>query len=150
MATTEVILMDDVANLGAQGDVVKVHDGYARNFLFPKKLAAPVTEATRRRLVKLRKEREVSRQAETATAQLTVAALSRAKVVIRQKTSDGTHLYGSVTEADIAAVLVAQGVAISKDAIRLDHPLKELGSFDVKVRLHPDVEASVKVAVVEA
>ena len=146
---TEVLLMDDVADLGEQGDVVTVSDGYARNYLLPRKLAAPVTEATRRRLVKLQKEREVQRKLELDRAQAQAARQAGVSCTITVKASEGDHLYGSVTAADIAKALGDQGIPTDRHAVLLDQPIKELGCYDIKLKLHPKVEGTVKVWVVE-
>jgi large subunit ribosomal protein L9 len=146
----ELLLIATVPDLGAEGDVVTVADGFARNYLLPRKLAAPVTEGTRRQLAKMQKEREVKRKAEVGTARTIASALSQASVTLSAKTTgEGGHLYGSVGAADIVTALADQGIKLDKSAIELEHPIKELGCFDVKVKLHADVEASVKVWVVE-
>lgn len=146
---TEVLLMQDMPNLGDEGAVVKVADGYARNFLFRMKLAAPVTDAARRRLEKLRKEREAVRKATLADAQRKGAALKDTSVTIRAKTSDGETLYGSVTAADIADAVTALGTAVDRAMVLLEHPIKALGTFDVVVKIHQDVSSTVKVWVVQ-
>jgi len=146
----QVLLISNVPDLGSEGDVVTVADGFARNYLLPKKLAAPVTEATRRKLAKMQKERETRRKAELNTARTVAAALAQASVTLSAKTTgEGGHLYGSVGPAEIATALAEQGIKIDKLAIDLEHPIKELGCFEVKVKIHPEVESSVKVWVVE-
>jgi len=146
---TEVLLMGDVTDLGSEGDVVTVADGYARNYLFPSKLAAPVTEATKRRLEKMRRDREAAVAAQRAEAQELAAKLADMSCTIPVKVGGDEKLYGSVTAGDIADQLKPQGVEIDRHQIELAQPIKELGVFDVKIRLHPDVESSVKVWIVE-
>jgi large subunit ribosomal protein L9 len=146
---TEVLLMSDVANLGREGDVVKVADGYARNYLLPKKLAAPVAEATRRKLAKIRQQREANREAELASARELAAKLQGVSVTIAVKTGTEDKLFGSVSAASITDAVTAQGIELPKHAIQLEHPIKELGVFDVKAKLHAEVEATIKVWVVE-
>jgi large subunit ribosomal protein L9 len=146
---TEVLLMAEIADLGIEGDVVKVSDGYARNYLLPRKLAAPVTEATRRKLVKLREVRDVERKVVLTAAKDMAARVEKLSCTIAMKTAGEGKLYGSVTTADIADNLKKQGVQIDKQSILMDAPVKELGVFDVKVVLHPEVEATVRVWVVE-
>ena len=146
---TEIFLMAKVADLGDEGDVVTVADGYARNYLFPKNLAAPVTDATKRKLAKIQREREAARAEALAEAKKAAAKLDGVSVTIAVKTSEGEKLYGSVGEAEIAAALKDQGIEIEKDLIDLESHIKELGVFDVKVKLHPEVEAAVKVWIVE-
>jgi large subunit ribosomal protein L9 len=144
----EVFLMANVADLGSEGDVVKVSEGYARNYLLPKKLAAPVTSATKKRLEKIQKEREATRKAELEAAREMAAKLEKISCTIPVKSKD-EKLYGSVTVNDVVDALKTNGVQIDKQKILLDEPIKELGVFDVKVKLHAEVEATIKVWVVE-
>lgn len=146
---TEVLLMNTVPNLGEEGKVVKVADGYARNYLLPQGLAAPVTAGARRRLEKLLKAREAERKATLAGAQAKAAALKDASVTIRAKTSDGEALYGSVGVGDIAEAVSALGTAVDRAMVQLEHPIKALGTYDVDVKIHPDVTVAVKVWVVQ-
>lgn len=146
---TEVLLMADVKDLGAEGDVVTVADGYARNYLFPKSIGAPVTEATRRRLAKLRAEREAEEKAALESARQAARRLEGVSCTIPVKTGEDDKLYGSVTAANIVDALKPQGIELDRHSLMLEHPIKDLGVFDVPVKLHPEVEATVKVWVVE-
>ncbi len=146
---TEVFLMADVPDLGTEGDVVTVADGYARNYLLPQKLAAPVTEATRRQFAKIKQEREAARAAALADAKKRAARLEGVSCTIAVKTVEEGKLYGSVGVADIETALKEQGVELNRHELELDAPFKELGVFDVPVRLHANVRASVKVWIVE-
>ena len=146
---TEVLLMQDMPNLGVEGAVVKVAGGYARNYLFPSKKAASVTDAARRRLEKLRKDRESVRKATLSDAQRKGNSLKDASVTIRAKTSDGETLYGSVSTADIAAAVSALGADIDRSMVLLANPIKALGAYDVVIKIHQDVSAAVKVWIVE-
>ena len=145
----EVLLMGDVPDVGQEGDVVRVAEGYARNFLFRKSLAAPVTEATRRKLAKLRAEREVALKLQLGAAQSLKDKLASISVTLTVKTTEGDKLYGSVTGADVAEALKKQGVEIDKHSVQLDEPIRTLGVFSVNVKLHADVIAPVKVWIVE-
>jgi len=145
----EVLLMKDVPDLGSEGDVGTVADGYARNFLLPRGIGAPVTQATRRRLEKIREEREATQVAELGAARKQAEALSGLSCTIAVKVSEEETMYGSVTAADLVKAMADQGVEIDRHAVQLDEPIRELGVFDVVVRLHSDVETSVKVWVVE-
>jgi large subunit ribosomal protein L9 len=148
--STEILLLSDVEHLGKAGDVVKVADGYARNYLLPKDLAAPVSKHALKRLEKLRKEREELSRIQLAEAKDKASKLKDASVTIRQKTVDGTRLYGSVHAADIvAAIEDGHKVAVDKTQVLLDEPFKETGTFDVAIKLHPDVTCTVKVWIVE-
>ena len=145
----EVLLMADVKDLGAQGEVVRVAEGHARNYLFPKKLAAPVTDATRRRLAKLQKERDAKQRATLDQARTMAAQIERGSFTITVKVGAEEKMFGSVTTADVADVLKQQGIEIDRHQVVLDKPLKDLGVFDVLIKLHPEVEAKMKVWIVE-
>jgi len=145
----EVILMADVAGLGAEGAVVRVAEGYLRNYLAPRQLAAPVTEATRRRLEKKRREREQQLVREREQAAALVQQIEQLSLTIPVKTGEGGQLFGSVTVQDLLAALQAQGVKLEKHQVQLAEPLRELGVFNVPVKLPPDLQATLKVWVVE-
>ncbi len=145
----EVLLMADVPELGLAGTVVKVADGYARNYLLPKELAAPVTQASLKRLDKIRKEREELARIQLAEARSKADKLKNASVTLRAKTSDGQKLYGSIGAAEIVDALAKQGLALDRTQLVLPEHIKELGAFDLPVKLHPEVTATVKVWVVE-
>lgn len=147
---TEILLLSDIPDLGKAGDVVKVADGYARNYLLPKDLAAPVSQHALRRLAKLRKEREELSRIQMAEAKDKAAKLANVSVTLRAKTVDGTRLYGSIQAADIVAALEeGNKVTVDKAQVLLSEPIKETGTFDVTVKLHPEVESTIKVWVVE-
>ncbi len=146
---TEVLLLTDVKGLGKEGDVVRVADGYARNYLFPRQKAAAVTEATRRQFEKRRKEREAQRAAERAEAEALAAKLAQTSCTITVKTGEEGKLFGSVTALQIAETLKAQGIEIEKNQIELEQPIRETGVFTVPVRLKAGIETALKVWVVE-
>lgn len=146
---TEVLLMADVANLGKAGDVVKVADGYARNYLQPQDLAAPVTQASLRRLDKLRKEREELSRIQRAEASTKAGKLKGLVLTITAKTTDGQRLYGSVTTSDLAAQMEAKGVCVDRSQIVLAEPIKEIGTYTLDIKLHAEVTATITVSVVE-
>ena len=146
---TEILLMSDVAKLGQAGDVVKVADGYARNYLLPRNLAAPVTTASLRRLEKLRKEREELGRIQRAEATAKAAKLKGLVVALTAKTTDGEKLYGSITVADIVANIEAQGVSIDRSQVALIEPIKEIGVTSIQVNLHADVSVTITVSVAE-
>ncbi len=143
----EVILREHVEHLGRRGDVVKVADGYARNYLLPRNLALPVTEGNRRRIEHERKLAEQRELAEKSAAEATAARLNEVVCEIKRRVGEEDALYGSVTAADIAACLAEKDFEIEKRRIHLDEPLKQLGEFAVPIRLHRDVTAHVKVVV---
>ncbi|MDP6490948.1 MAG: 50S ribosomal protein L9 [Kiritimatiellia bacterium] len=146
---TEVLLMAVVDGLGKEGDVVSVADGYARNYLLPRDLAAPVTEATRRRLAKLQVEREKELAETLSDAKALAKKVSAASCTIAVKVGEGEQLYGSVSESDIVDSLKSQDIEIDRHQVVLSDPIKQLGAFDVAVNLHPQLETTLKVWVVE-
>jgi len=145
----ELMLMADVSGLGKEGDIVKVSDGYARNYLLPRKLAAPATQAMKRKLARLQAQREQMRKEELDLARKRAAALAGVSCTIPVKVGEGEKMFGSVTSSHIVDALKAQGVELDRHSLLLDSPIKELGVYDVPVRLHPDVEAKIKVWVVQ-
>jgi large subunit ribosomal protein L9 len=145
----EVLLMADVPSLGQAGTVVKVAPGYARNFLLPKDLAAPVTAGSLRQLDKRRKERDELARIQRAEAQAKADKLKNVSITIRAKTMDGQKLYGSVNVVDVVDKLIEQGVTVDRSQVDLPEPLKEIGTFDVRIKLHADVVVTLKVWVVE-
>lgn len=144
----EVILTQQVAGLGIEGDVVTVADGYARNYLMPKKKAAPVTNSLRKQLTAVRAVRLSELEQSKTNAQKLSEKIAGMTLTIKVKTHDDGKLFGSVTSADIITAFDVQGVKVSKDQIRLDHPVKELGSFETKADLHPEVTPAFTVSVV--
>jgi large subunit ribosomal protein L9 len=141
--------MQDIEGLGSEGDVVRVADGYARNYLLPRKLAAPVTEATRRQVEKKRREREERLAKERDAARQLAARIEQISCTIAVKAGEEGKMFGSVTAADIAASLKSQGIEVEKQQIELAEPIRELGVFNVVVRLQPEVQAALKIWVVE-
>ena len=144
----EVILREHVDNLGRRGEVVRVADGYARNFLLPRKLALPATEGNKKHIDRERKIFEAREAVEKEAAEAVAARLAAVECVIARKVGETEALYGSVTSADIAELLAARGLEIDKRKIQLHEAIKQLGEFDVPVKLHRDVTAHLKVQVV--
>lgn len=145
----ELILMSDVPGLGIEGDVVNVAEGYARNYLLPKQLAAPVTALTDRQREARRLVREERLQTEQAAAEKLRDRLADVSITLPMKAGPEGKLFGSVAGADIAQGLAAQDIEIDRHAVRLKEPLKELGVFDVRIKLPADIETTVKVWIVE-
>ena len=146
----ELILLQDVDGLGIIGDVVTVADGHARNFLLPQKKAAPVTEKMKARLAEARALREAELREEKQGAEVRAEALKDKEITLSVKTSGEGRLYGSVTEKDIADAAKAAKLNIDVKEVRLGAPIRQLGSYDVRIRLHREVAVSVKVHVVAA
>ena len=143
----EVILKEDVANLGHRGDVVKVADGYGRNFLLPRKLALQATLANKAVIEQMKAAAARRSASEKALAEELVTKLEPVALVFTRKSGENGQLFGSVTSSDIAADLEAKGFAIDRRKIQLNEPLKALGNFDVSIKLHREVTARVKVRV---
>ena len=143
----EVILRDEVANLGHRGDVVKVADGYGRNYLLPRGLALPVTDANRATIEREKKAHAAKAAKEKAELETLAGRLNGMRYVAPRKVGENDLLYGSVTSGDIAEFLRAKGIDIDKRKIQLDEPIKQLGDYEVKIKLHPEVTAAVKVLV---
>lgn len=143
----EVILKEDVNNLGQRGDVVKVAEGYGRNFLLPKKLAMEATPANKAVITQM-KSAVVRRSAkEKGEAESLVKLLDAVSLSFERKVGENDHLFGSVTSSDIAQQLEAKGFNIDRRKVHLDEPLKSLGEFLIPVKLHRDVTAHLKVEV---
>ena len=149
--TTEVMLMADVKNLGRAGAIVKVASGYARNMLLPQGLAAPVTEASRRRLAKLEAQRAEERKARKAAAEALAAKLTGLNVTVNAQTVDGTKLYGGVNATDILAAIEAdRGTKFERSQLDLPDQLKEVGTYEAKIDLGEGVTVPFKVWIVDA
>ena len=144
----EVILKEDVANLGHRGDVVKVADGYGRNFLLPRKLAVAASESNKK-IVEQERQGHLRREAkEKAGAQDLANMMAGVTVVIAQKAGEQEQLFGSVTSKDIAEALERQDYQIDRRKIQLDDPIRQLGQYQVPIRLHREVTVEITVQVV--
>ncbi len=143
----EVILKEDVADLGFRGEVVKVADGYARNFLLPRKLAMQATAANKAVIEQMKAAAARRSATEKAQAEELVTKLEPLVLSFTRKAGEAGHLFGSVTSADIAAELAAQGHEVDRRKIQLGDPLKSIGDFKVAIRLHREVTARVTVKV---
>ena len=143
----EVILREDVDKLGRRGDVVKVALGYGRNFLLPRGLAMAVNEANKALIAKERKAYLVRLAKEKAEHEAVAQRISSLRFVAPRKVGENEVLYGSVTSGDIAEFLKAKGIEIDKRKVTLDEPIKRLGEHEVQIKLHPEVQATLKVLV---
>ena len=142
----EVLLIDNVASLGARGDVVTVKDGYARNYLLPRKLALPVTAGNKRQIELEKARAEKIRATELAAAQSLKEKLELVTLTVAKKTGENGQLFGSVTNAEVADLLKAQGFTLEKQTISLPH-VKHTGSYSVDVRLYSGVHAKLSLEV---
>ena len=143
----EVILKEDVLKLGHRGDVVKVADGYGRNYLLPGKLAIEATAANKAVIEQMKGSALRKSAKEKITAEELSTQLSAVELVFERKVGENDHLFGSVTSGDIAHELEAKGYTVDRRKISLDEPLKSLGEYHVPVKLHREVTAHVKVTV---
>jgi large subunit ribosomal protein L9 len=146
----EVILKEHVEHLGRRGEIVKVADGYARNFLFPRKLALAVTDENKRQIERERAKAEAREAEEVQIAQALATRLEAVELAIARRVGENETLYGSVTASDIAEALAARELSVDRRKIQLSEPLKTLGEHVVPVKLHREVTADVKVKVVAA
>ncbi len=143
----EVILREDVEKVGARGALVRVADGYARNFLLPKRLAVPATDANRK-IVEQEREAYLRREAKVKTESEDLSKLmTNVTLTFHQRVGENNQLFGSVTAKDIADALEAQKFHIERRKIQLDEPIRTLGEHQVTLRLHRDVSTQIKVVV---
>jgi large subunit ribosomal protein L9 len=146
----EIILREHVDNLGRRGEIVKVANGYARNFLLPRKLALAVTEANKRQIERERAAAEARDLEEKSAAEAFAQRLSQTEIEIARRVGENNTLYGSVTSADVAQALLAKGFEVDKRKIQLVDAIKALGDVVVPVKVHREVTAQVTVKVVPA
>ena len=144
----KVILLDDVTNVGRRGEVREVSDGYARNFLIPKKLALSATAGNLKNLEHIKKQQEAKADRVKADAESLRAQIEALAYEEHRQASEEGKLFGSVTAQDIADFLGARGIKMDRKRITLEEPIKALGEFSVSMRLHNDVTAQLKVNVV--
>jgi large subunit ribosomal protein L9 len=148
--SVKVVLREDVDHLGDRGQIVNVAPGYARNYLIPKGLAYTATEGNLR-VLELEKRAWARREAKDAEEARGLAArIGGVQLTVTKRAGENGLLYGSVTSSEIAELLAAQGVAVDRRKIRLDDPIKQVGTFTVPVRLHRQVTADVSLQVVAA
>ena len=140
----KIILSKDVQRLGKVGDVIKVKDGFARNYLFPKKLATTATDQNLK-LIEQQKVRQAALDAQKRKeAEELAEKLNKLSCTVTAEVNDLDKLYGAVTEADIVKALEVEGFSIDKKSIVLEKPIEELGIFDVSIKIHPDVAAKIR------
>ena len=145
-----VILTSEVKNLGDPGDIVNVSPGYGRNFLIPRGLAIPATAGSVSQAEHTQKVAEAIRRKQLSGASALAEKLENVAISIRRETGDDEKLFGSVTNRDIVEALAAEGIEVERRQVHLEEPIKSIGLFNVPVRLHRDVTASVRVYVIRA
>ena len=143
----EVILREDIESLGHRGDLVRVAPGYARNFLLPKRLAVAATESNKK-IVEQERQAGLRREAKEVSSATELGKLmANVSLAISQKAGENDHLFGSVTAADIAALLEKKGYTIDRRKIQMAEPIKQLGEYKIAIKLHRDVTVEVPVTV---
>jgi large subunit ribosomal protein L9 len=143
----ELILRDDVEKLGRRGEIVKVKDGFARNFLLPRGLGMPVTAANKAMVEKEKKAHLARLAKEKAEFEQLAARFASLRFIAPRKVGENDVLYGSVTSGDVAEFLKSKGIEIDKRKVQLDEPIKHLGEHELKIKLHPEVVATLKLLV---
>jgi large subunit ribosomal protein L9 len=144
----EVILREDIKALGHAGEMVRVKPGYARNYLLPQGLAYEATEGNKKRIAAESRVRSARNQAERSEAERLASTLGGVSLTLSGKSGEEGKLFGSITSQDIADALARQGHTIDRRRIELEHPIKTIGEHAVTVRLHPEVNAELRVSVI--
>ena len=143
----ELILRDDVDKLGRRGDIVKVKDGFARNFLLPRGLGMPVTAANKAMIDNEQKSHLARLAKEKAEFEHLAERVATLRFIAPRKVGENDVLYGSVTAGDVGEFLKSKGIEIDKRKVQLDEPIKHLGEHELKIKLHPEVTATLKLLV---
>ncbi len=148
MANSQVLLLQPIKGLGAEGDTVTVRAGYARNFLLPRKQALPITQANKKHVESLLKAREAREQKEFEAARTLGGQIEKTSIGIAVKTGEGGKMFGAVTANDLIERLKEEGIELAKKQLGLPQPIKDLGSHTASIKLHADVEVELKFEVV--
>ena len=146
----KLLLNEDVKDLGLAGDVVTVANGYGRNYLLPRHLAVEVTPANLKQIESLKKLRQAREMERVKDFRMLAERIAAIDVTVKERVSEADMLYGSVAAKQLVDALTAEGVGIEAEMVKLDEPIRTLGVHRVKIRLHPEVEAELKVWVVNA
>ena len=149
-ATMNLILLQDVEDVGLAGDSVHVSPGFGRNYLIPRGLAAPASAGALRQLEAQKEKIEAKRKADLEAAQALAAKIAGMSVEITMQASDDGHLFGSVTERVVCEAYAAKGVDIEYQRVRMDQHIRSLGEYDINIKLHQDVIATGKIVIVRA
>ena len=139
MATTQILLLKHVEYLGSEGEQAEVRMGYARNYLFPQKLAVPLNKANRKQIETLKEHREIRLTKERSEADELAQKIKKVNIAISVKTGPGGKLYGSVTPLMIEKRLLEEGIRLERKQFSLDTPVKALGKHSISIKLHPEV-----------
>lgn len=145
----KVVLRSDVAGIGKAGDLKQVKDGFARNYLFPRNLAAVATEQALKQIEQEQKKRQAKQTQEKKKAEELSARLNGVSLTMTVEVNEEEKLYGSLSQQDIQKALSTEGIDLDKKCILLESPIKDLGIYDIDIKLHPEVGAKIKVWVVK-
>lgn len=148
MANAQILLLQPIKGLGAEGDTVTVRAGYARNFLLPRKQALPITQANKKQVEALLKAREAREQKELELARTLAQQIEKISIAIAVKTGEGGKMFGAVTANDLLERLKQEGIDLVKKQLGLAQPIKVLGSHSAAIKLHAEVEVELKFEVV--
>ncbi|MBQ9337382.1 MAG: 50S ribosomal protein L9 [Lentisphaeria bacterium] len=149
-ATMNLILLQDVEDVGLAGDSVHVSPGFGRNYLIPRGLAAPASAVALRQLEAQKEKIEAKRKADLEAAQALAEKIAGMSVEITMQASDDGHLFGSVTERVVCEAYAAKGINIEYQRVRMDQHIRSLGEYDINIKLHQDVIATGKIVIVRA
>ena len=148
MANSDILLLEAIKGLGSEGDTVSVRAGYARNFLFPRKLAIPVNQGNRKQIesLKIAKEKRIVEELEASKS--LAEKIGQVSISIAVKTGDNGKMFGSVTSTDILARLEEEGIQLEKKQLNVAQPIKDLGSQKIQVKLNSEIEATFNLEIV--
>ena len=148
MANSDILLLEAIKGLGSEGDTVSVRAGYARNFLFPRKLAIPVNQGNRKQIesLKIAKEKRIAEELEASKS--LAEKIGQISISIAVKTGDNGKMFGSVTSSDILARLVEEGIQLEKKQLNVAQPIKDLGSHKIQAKLTSEIEATFNLEIV--
>ena len=148
MANSDILLLEAINGLGSEGDTVSVRAGYARNFLFPRKLAIPVNQGNRKQIESLRiaKEKRIAEELEASKS--LAEKIGQINISIAVKTGDNGKMFGSVTNTDILTRLEEEGIKLQKKQLNVTQPIKDLGSHKIQVKLNSEIEAAFSLEIV--
>ena len=148
MANSDILLLEAIKGLGSEGDTVSVRAGYARNFLFPRKLAIPVNQGNRKQIesLKIAKEKRIAEELEASKS--LAEKIGQVSISIAVKTGDNGKMFGSVTSTDILARLEEEGIQLEKKQLNVAQPIKDLGSQKIQVKLNSEIEATFNLEIV--
>jgi large subunit ribosomal protein L9 len=148
MANSDILLLEAIKGLGSEGDTISVRAGYARNFLFPRKLAIPVDQGNRKQIesLKIAKEKRIAEELEASKS--LAEKIEQINISIAVKTGDNGKMFGSVTSADILTRLAEESIALEKKQLNVTQPIKDLGSHKIQVKLSSEIEATFNLEIV--